>query len=533
MKPVRSKSIRASVWSLNVWVWATWAVALVQAAPATASSELDSLYGYRSIVVGVIGGNQEPVFSSQIRAALETEARAQPRFEVHPELAEAVASSLTNVDTLSALSGPSGLQPLTILKENKIDAGLFARIVRGENDTALRIGLIATDGTYIYRGERQVEDPKSVPSFILSAKALFKEMAVSLPFDATVLRREGYRVVLDHGMPEMYAGLKLAAYTVENREGTFALVETGRFEIVRAESRIAFGQVLVENKPYQITEFNKVRFEPVREMSTFVPLLPASRRGLASLGDEVAESPDEAFAQSAASFSRATHGRYGSVKLDLVGTALTWNRTGKNQANVGSDSGFFPGVALQGELWMTRNWLVQGGLQLAQAGFDASSGTGASSLNAQVSQLYVDAGYRFRLVDTEMAPKMTARLGFGQVRYGVDTTSASLAPSAGNYSGIRLGLGIDVPVSEKFSAGLDTTYLGFASYVDAASSSVDSASGWSFGGFAKYFLTRTLELEMGLSFQANSVTFTTPTTNSVASASQNQRRLSLGARYYF
>lgn len=505
--------------------------------PALANTDLDTQYGFRTVGVAVLKTSSNPIFASQVQRSIEAEVAALPRFELRGDLSESLIAETQSIESLEGFAAVGWVKPLNVLSTNATQAGVFANIAPGlEGRPVLQLALVASDGTVIHRSESAIDDPKSVPSFVGTSRRMVREMASALPFDATVLSRDGYRLVIDHGLPELYSGLKLAAFTIEKQNGRLALVETGRIQVSRSESRIAFAQVLVEKKPLQISAGNKVRFEPLKETDSFVSLLPTPKRGLSSLGGEFVESEDasdESFTQSAASFSRLTHGRYGSLNVDFVGALVTWNRTGVSSSQVGSDSSFYPGVELGGELWITRNWLVEAGFQLALSGLNAPAGSGASSLNSQLNQMQLLGGYRFRLVNAEMTPMLTLKAGLSRTQYKVDTATAPLAAMAGTYSGFMMGADLSVPLSDKFGMALTTGFLALPSYTQTPAISTESVSGWQFGISSYYFWTQTLQLEAALSFQAHSVDFTTTAANSTSSASQNQRRFSLGAKYFF
>jgi|GEM_PF-4430979 len=500
-----------------------------------ASPELDQRYGFRTVGVAVVGAEANPIFAAQVQKALETEVGVIPRFEHNAELSLDLVKATEGIEKLDGFATATWAIPLDTIAKAGVQAAIFAALIKDDNgQSLLQLALVASEGTTIYKAESIVDDPKSVPSYVGTGRRMLREMSRALPFDATVLNRDGYRVVLDHGLPELYAGLKLAAFTVELQNGRPTLVETGRLEIARSESRIAFGQVLVEKKPRQIGSGNKVRFEPIREVESSVPLLPTPNRTLSSLAEfgSGSSDPDAGFSQSVDSFSRTTHGRYGSVDVNLVGSLVTWNRTGAS-TQVGSDSAFYPGVAVGGEIWITRNWLVNPSFAMSLSGLNAPTGSGASSLNSQISQVQLMAGYRFRLINAAMTPMLTVKGGLSSTSYKVDSASSPLAAAAGTYSGFRIASDLDIPLSDKFGMGLTAGFLALPKYSQISNVAISGVSGWDFGMNSYYFWTQNFQFEAELAFTAHSVDFSSPTSTAVTSTSQNQRRFSLGARYYF
>lgn len=523
----------------KIWVGILVAVCLPVA--AFGSEQLDTQYGFRSVGVAVLRTEANPIFAGQVQRAIESELGQLARFETRPEVSETLVKETQFIEALDGFATVAWVKPLSVLGETGTQAAVFANIIPVDADdelgrASLQLAFIASDGTPIYRSESPIEDSKSLPSYVGTARRMVREMSGALPFDATILSREGYRVVLDHGLPEVYSGLKLAAFTIERQDGKLGLVETGRIQITRAESRLAFGQVIVEKKPLTVNSLNKVRFEPVKETETYVPLFASPSRGLSSLpGESSVEDvgAEDTFASSVAGFSKAAHGRFGNVGINFIGSLVTWNRTGANNSQVGSDSSLYPGVGIEGEVWITRNWIAEAGFNLALAGLNAPASSGATTLNSQLNEIHLMAGYRFRLLDDAMTPILTLKLGLAKTQYQVDTASSALAAVAGSYSGIKVGVDIGLPLSDTFGMGLTTAFLPFPSYSQTPAVATTSVSAWEFGINSYLFWTPTLMFEGSLTFQAHNVDFANGSVNSVMSASQNQRRFGLGAKYFF
>jgi hypothetical protein len=69
----------------------------------------------------------------------------------------------------------------------------------------------------LFETEVSVQDPYSLKSFAAATQDALAAFVRGLPFDASVISRQGYRVILDRGSPSFRAGSRLPVFTLEKK----------------------------------------------------------------------------------------------------------------------------------------------------------------------------------------------------------------------------------------------------------------------------------------------------------------------------
>ncbi len=498
------------------------------AGPSSASPEMDARYAFRNLFVAVVNPDADNVHSAHVQTTLEKYFGARPRFDIS-EGAPAALRQMTETLDVAKIADinqikAEELQPwIDAARLSGADSVLFVQMQRMGDDAQLAfVGAVMDPAEIIFRQVLRVPDKFTLASFGQAAEQGASAFIQSLPFDATVISREGYRVVLDRGAPSFKTGTRVPVFTLENQGGEGAeLKETGMIQIQRVESNLSFGTILVESKPLEVLKGNKARFATVK-------------RGLA--GTDVAPR-SSGFARSLSSVSEgsstetALRGeRWGNFDLDLAASLVSWNRTSTNGTPSSAQS-LYPGAAVRAQLKLTQDTFAElNGL--------LGAGSLGSGLSSQANQMRVQVGYRLSLGTGILAPLVFMRLGYSKTQFQVDDRPTQLGPSSASFEGLGASIGCLYPLTEKWAVGLDMTALAFPSLSEAGGTSgakSQDVTGWDFAVRGNYTMSDRLSLHAKLVFQTHSAAFTGVGSRpiSLSSLSQNTRALLTGVSYSF
>jgi hypothetical protein len=498
------------------------------AGPSSASSELDARYAFRSLFVAVINPDTDNVHSAHVQTALEKYFEARPRFDITPGAPAALrqVAEVPDAKKLPDLNQAKAddLAPwLDAARLSGADSALFIQMQRLGDDAQLAfVGAVTDPGEIVFRQVVPVADKFALASFGQAAEHGAGAFIQSLPFDATVISREGYRVVLDRGAPSFKAGTRVPVFTLEEESGQGAVLkETGMIQIQKVEPNLSFGTILVESRPLEVLKGNKARFATVKRGLVGTEVAPRTSgfaRSLASVAE-------------GASTETALRGeRWGNFDLDLAASLVSWNRTSTDGTPSEAQS-LYPGAAVRAQLKLTQD-------TFAELNGILGAGSVGSGMSSQANQLRVQLGYRLSLGTGILAPLVFARMGYSKTQFQVDDRPSVLGPSSASFEGLGVSIGCLYPLTEKWAVGLDMTALAFPSLSEAGGTSGgknQDVTGWDFAVRGNYTLNDRLSLHAKLVFQTHSAAFSGVGTRpiSLTSLSQNTRALLTGISYSF
>jgi hypothetical protein len=490
-----------------------------------ASAEMDTRYGFHNLFVAVVNPDSDNVHAAHVQTVLERYFEARPRFDVSAGGSEALRQS-TEKTTVADIGAAKieQLQPwLDVARLAGADSALFVQMQRvGDSAQLSLVAAVTEPAEIVFRRVIPVVDKFSLASYGQSAEEGAVGFIQSLPFDATVISREGYRVVLDRGAPSFKAGNRVPIFTLENSGDGVEMKETGMIQIQRAEANLSFGTILVESKPSEVLKGNKARFLGVKP----------------SLASGGSISRPMGFSRSLSSISEASsvesaarQEQWGNFDLDLAASLVSWNRTSTN-GTASSTQGMYPGAALRAQVRLTNDTFVE------LNGLMGSASLTSSNLSSQANQLRIQVGYRLPLGTGLLAPVVFVRGGYSRSQFQVDDRPSVLGPSSASFEGLGLSMGCVYPLTEKWGVGLDMTALAFPALTESGGTSgakSQDVTGWDFAVRGNYTLSDRLSLHAKLIFQTHSAAFTGVGTRPVSllSLSQNTRALFAGASYIF
>jgi len=522
-------------------------------ASSFASPELDRRYGFRKIVVSVINSNQYPVVAEHIENEFGARFRKEARFSIHDTgyllLKERMKSYPGASFENSSSPQVSFLEPsFQELSSLGVQGVVAVEIIPQGDEAELRVVTFALGPTEILRTTSlNVTRRQKLESYTDAVENGFSEVGKMLPYDASILKRYGYRVVIDRGHPKVRLGMQIPVMTFENFSGKLVLEETGLIKVTQVEPNYAFGKILVDRKPRTIEEGNKIVLAlakypndpviaPIEPFEVSIKESDLSERGLAS--EPVEESPIAPVLGSDLAFRK---GRFGRFDFFAQGNFLTWNRTVAATRELVSSSAMYPGANFRGELWLTNHFFLELGFGFGMGSLTTATGTTPSTavpLNSQVNMFSGAAGYRVGLLHPEHGPKIHAKLGLARHQFQVDDSSDPTTPVSARYSGVLGSVGSEFPINDAIGLGLDFNALLFSSLQESPETSGAEnvgVTGWEIALRGFYNLTQEINLELKFSMQSFGSGFSGQGTRSVAfsSSSQSSKNVALGLNYFF
>lgn len=485
---------------------------------ARGSSQLDEDYSLRNASVLMLNAAKDPIYSEQVETELVRRLTETARFELHQPSLDWLKKNPTWAtgeipipadDAADADSRPALVMPEDVRKLIR-DAGTIGAqavfvgaIVRRGDEVSVALALVnAKTGETLHSVKRVVEDPMKLPGFAKATADGLARLLDAIPFDASILSRQGQKLVLDRGSRGLRSGQRLVVFTLEPGSGlrpTF--VPVGEIQVTRADATLGFAYILNEESPGAIRPGNKLRFT-------------ARAQALARTSPSIE--------------SRYERGHYGTLDVHIGGAMTEYRTTGTPGTQ--AREAFFPGGNLEGELWLTRKWALQ-----AHLGFS----TGTLGVNASATQIGILGMYRlhfhsfFPEADSQRA-EIQLRAGYGRRQYQANATSDPLTFATSTYTGLLVGGGFRLPVVGRFGMGFDLNALLFPSVEESPLTSGTSTrvSGWDFSVKTYWNASEDLNVDLRFVLQNYSADFDNSGNRPLLSTAQSSRALLIGITKY-
>lgn len=478
---------------------------------ARASTELDKSYGLRSFVAVVINPEQDPVFCEHVENEIVRYFRSRPRFEFSGDqyipFRDEVRAIYLRDGKVGTQDKVEWIRPqLQALREKGVDAAIIAEVFHFPGQYRVSFVMVSTnDLEYIQFKDYVVEDHQSMESFTQTVHLALETLEKKIPFDGTVVRRDGFRVVLDRGFPDLRTGEEITIYTVEKREEEVVLEETGLVKVTETGDQISFGNIVVEKKPKEVSTYNKI-------------LLNSGdiNREIAFARDEVKSTKE-----------------LGEVGLLVGGTIVSVSNAGPG-GNGLNQSKFYPGGAIRGEMFLTTRTFINLGLEFGSGTLASGVGKQGSSVN----DFRISAGYTLGFARTDSwVPTMKIRVGYNRHAFQADQSTDPLYYSSTSFSGILAGGGVNFKITDRWNAGFDVNTLLFpgASESPSVSGAITSVTGWDFNLYATYHFNDSMDIISRLAFSGYGAEFDGNGTRTIpiTSATQSGQSLTFGVSYFF
>lgn len=185
------------------------------------------------------------------------------------------------------------------------------------------------------------------------------------------------------------------------------------------------------------------------------------------------------------------------------------------------------------DLWVTRSWFAGLQMDFGTGKFGSlPSDYGTSSLGSGWSNTRMETGYRMSVGHYTGAEdtQITFRGGYSRFAMKADALSVAVAPSKKTYSGLEFGVGVDIPVYQRWVAQVGFTRMLGAFLKEETLTSGASAnnSAWGFSAVLRTRIHETAEYGLGYDVIQGSSTFEgsgTRTTPALSAKVSSQRAM--------
>ena len=497
-------------------------------ARAFSSVQFDNYFSLKVFAPLMVNFEKEPVYAEHVETSIMAYLRTLSRFEPSESGLAFLKKKLSGkLNVEIGTPTPDKLLYLSPIFKELAAQGTSAAIVTEVQSQPESYKLLFTlvtvpNGDIVHHVTANVDNRFSLDSFGSATQSGLGELFRGIPFHGTILRREGYRVVIDRGAPDLQEGMQISTYTVESKEGKPSLEETGTLVITQAESRLSFGKITVEKKPAEVTAGNKILL-PEIPIYADLNLLPPPFDKTDRL----------AFRQPA---SMSPVRRLGHVDVNLGASVVNLTNVAADGSSVTTGDALFPGGGLKTELWMSRRVFFDFGIQFGMKSVQTTGGT--TNQNSNISDIRGQIGYRIGLSDEDYAPKLYIKVGFGREQFQIDPSSNEKTLVTTTYSGFLMGGGAKFPLTELLELGFEVNGLIFPSVEESpflSGGEIRAASAWDFTLGGSYELYPQMDLDCRMQFQASGADFSGKGTRgaTIVTTSQSSRALIVGLSYYF
>lgn len=408
---------------------------------------------------------------------------------------------------------------------------LRTRNVGGETEMTLEFR--DANGDLLFSESGNVPGYSSMSARTNLTAKLCQAVLAKIPFEGTVTGRSGTTLTLDLGSDSVRAGdeVDLARIVSVQRHPLLRTivgtdyVRSGKARITNTDKAISFAEVIQEFPGENVKPGAKVliaRNTVVRRPD--VPVMEGEPAGSPRREARLDRGPRDKNPlddRLEGEFDRKK-ARYGQVGLNFGYGSLTHTQT--QGGNLAELSGGGLGGHLDGEVWITREWIatVAYGFQGANL-----SGTGINAGSTSWSKFELAGGYRIFPDQIAEGVELTGLLGYQTQKYKIPTV-ANTALSAKKYAGIVLKLDGSVQYlpNQKVTAGF--AFQPFSSFSDELSllGSPDGGSVVTFHLAWNYRFADSFWARVGMQFD-------TANGNYAGGNSASDKRFAIGPGIYY
>lgn len=345
-----------------------------------------------------------------------------------------------------------------------------------------------------------------------------------VPFEGTVTGRTANTLTIDLGIRKVKRGdeIELARIVSVQRHPLLKTivgadyVRVGRAKITSVDKVLSFAEVIEEFPSEFIASGNKV-LSFKRQTFQEAPIQESKPTEKKEKTQE--EYPKFEEERLEGDFDRPK-ARYGHVGIEAGYGSLTHSQNASGANSEVSGSGL--GIGLEGELWVTRNWI----LSLAYGSQSASlKGSSANPLDSSWKRAEGFAGYRFFPNGTSEGLAITGAAGYQAVDFDIPTSGSI---SGKRYAGLAVKADVDVQFVPRQKIFVGVGFQPFSSVTDQAAT-MGTLDGGNVVGFHlswNYALVENIWVRLGMRYDAASASYP-------GASSSTDKRFSIGPALFY
>lgn len=430
-----------------------------------------------------------------------------------------------------------------VAQAHGVDALITANLSKGPSGVVGQVTLyLAKDGQPFL--EESFKDPQTFETAEIKDLFIntFKKLKSRIPYQGLVLSRKGQTVTLNMGIPE---GIKVndeitAIHIIQvNRHPKLRFAVStekeilGKIKIFKVDSALSFGNIVLEKEPGVIQVGSKLLGKGF--VSYPAPMVDKDGKlveGLSQRADQ-----DVAFGNNPREWLDTSRPQFGRLGLFIGNSFYNHNTNLNTIGGVPASSAFSPNIALKGELWITRDLIVD--YKLRQSVFSITNNLGGSSprnVNMSLSQYGLAVKTSLLMTDDFFGPKWNLGAGFTQTKFDVDDTTPE-AYTSNNFGGLHLNLGGQFPLSNELPMifGADFEYYLTKSLSEGKTSGSPKADIINFQVYVDYLMSikSTLRAEILFESYSGKMSGTGSRTYPATSTSHRLTTFNLGYNWLF
>lgn len=434
-----------------------------------------------------------------------------------------------------------------VMKKLGVDALLTTRISKGPLGIAIYMNLFTASEGFILAQETL----KDYAGFEISdlqkqQEILWQNLINKIPYVGVIMSRKAQMVTINAGSRQgLRDGKDLSVVQILkiNRHPKFHFIIStekeiiGRVHLDKVDDSISFASVTLERSAQVIQPGMKLI--PI----DFIEYSPTVKTGDGALITDINGRADKAVSVGsgdAQEWRPTQQASLGSVAM-MVGLG-TYNisNTLNSAGGVNGSNSFTPSAHIQGELWLTTDWFLDGGLrQYISSVPNNYSGSKPDKINVSTTETKLLLGHNFLLNEDFWGPRFQVLGGYSKITAAVDDSSPSAYTSI-SVGGFAIGLGGSFPLEETspISLGARLLYFYSPSIDETPLTSGSSSSGkWtSFSAFGTYKWTSRMNLRGELIYDLFGANFSGSGSRGIDSAStvtHQMTTLTAGVEYLF
>ena len=351
----------------------------------------------------------------------------------------------------------------SISQSLRADAFIATRITKGPQGLSIIMGLFLTaDAKLFAKAELKGSAKFAIDDLKPEVSKLYGELRSRVPYNGTVMSRDGQRVTINLGKRDGVATeQELTAIQIIklNRHPKFHfLINTekqilGRLKVIKAEDSLSFAQIITEVEAGAIQTGAKiVGLQPATYKAD--PFLLGNNNNPAAQLGERAEGKG-VFGENPKEWKPETPPNFGEVSARLGIGGFSSNLSLQSE-DLTADSSFYPSLFVNAELWITEEWSAHVNLRQSIISVSNPQSGSPDELAVNVTEVGLSAGYNFYLGGLADDPRIEVLAGWSNASFYFDSTSSEGFPSV-TYSGLRLGAKGDFPLGpdKSWRAGLE------------------------------------------------------------------------------
>lgn len=487
---------------------------VVEASGSSSPMDLEDRLAVKRFYI-MITDNSEGIYSKIIEGYIKSYINRNKRFEM--------AGIEISKDSLDIFSDELNKKVLHLDSAIDCDSVLFIRALKSKFNVRLDAAIILTKNAERYADETiSIDVSDNNTDFEVKFVQFMNKLTQQLPYIGLITSRYENNVTIDMGSDDgIQQGMQLPIYRIDKIVkhpylGTIISItrqRIGTIEITNVDHFISFGKVTQESGKFKILKGHKIMKDSLADNAT---LLLKNAVNAEKIKPQPIDRKTAQEEQSDTGNVKLNLGR-ASAMFRLMNVGYTVIDSKNNEYSSSAPVSF--GFGLDADLWLTKEWFVEGLFMYQLQTFTPSGGT-SSSFNSSLSDFHLLGGYK---LNVQNMAEIGIKSGFKSVSFFTDAVPAESIHTNKRYRGLYTALFANIPISENFSGGFEGRIMFFNGLTETPSTTGgtydNSVFGFQLNG--SYKLSEYYKIIFGLIYDVYKTSFTGAGTTSLTAVSSS------------